>query len=94
MNRIVTLVLVGFSIAAGSWTLLPAQYIPRVTPEHKQLFVDDHLIGKLVNVERTLHQPTKHPDPMIRPVHPGENFVVQARTAPIWDPEEKLWKFF
>lgn len=94
MNRIVIVVLVVFAVVQGTWTLLSAQHIPRVTPEHKQLFVDDYLIGKLVNVKRTLHQPVKHPDPLIQPVHPWENFAVQTRTAPFWVPEEKVWKFF
>ena len=94
MNRIAVFFLVVFAVVQGGWTLLFAQHIPRVTPEHRQLFVDDYLIGKLVNVKRTLHQPAKHPAPLIRPVHPWENFAVQTRTAPFWVPEEKVWKFF
>ena len=93
MNQILSMAAVLTVIQLGVFQLL-GQQIPRVTPDHKELFIDDHMIGKLVKLKRTLHQPTKHSTPMVRPEHPWENLLVQTRTAPFWVPEEKVWKLY
>ena len=66
----------------------------RVTAGERQLFLDDYGIAKMDNLIRTLHQPAKK-GAVIRPV-PGDSDLncIQTRTAPIWDPEKKVWKFW
>ena len=59
----------------------------------RQLFLDDHGICRIENLARTMHQPAKkgaviRPDP-----HVGEDSI-QARTSPVWDPQEKVFKFW
>jgi hypothetical protein len=75
-------------LLSGQWTMeLPAN--------RKQLFLDDHVISKVRNLKRTLHQPVKHRgDPMVRPERPWEDLLVQTRNAPFWDAEAKLWKLY
>jgi len=60
----------------------------------RQLFLDDWGIAKMENLTRTLHQPAKK-GAVIRPM-PGDLdlYAIQTRTAPIWDPEKKVWKFW
>lgn len=58
----------------------------------RQLFLDDVGIASLENLDRTMHQPRKlgaviRPDPSI-----GISSH-QTRTAPVWDPDEQVFKF-
>ena len=62
--------------------------------KQRPLFLDDHGIAKIENLERTLHQPAKK-GAVIRVdylAHPG--LTVQTRTAPVWDPEKRIYKFW
>ncbi|MDA1055267.1 MAG: hypothetical protein O3C40_33010 [Planctomycetota bacterium] len=59
----------------------------------RQLFLDDHGIEKIENLRRTMHRPDKkgaviRPDPQM-----GEDFI-QTRTAPVWDSEKRVFKFW
>jgi len=60
----------------------------------RQLFLDDYGIAKMEGVVRTMHQPDKK-GAVIRPM-PGDTDLgcIQIRTAPIWDPEKKVWKLW
>ena len=66
----------------------------RVTAGERQLFLDDWGIAKMENLTRTLHQPAKK-GAVIRPM-PGDADLgcIQIRTAPIWDPDKKVWKLW
>ena len=92
-KRVVVLVLsvLGLLTAVPAW--VRGQQFPTVSPEHKELFVDDYLIGKLVNLKRTLHQPIKH-GPILRPENSWENLALQTRNVPFWVPDEKVWKLY
>lgn len=57
----------------------------------RQLFLDDHGIEELHDLQRTLHQPEKR-GPVIEPE--GDERSIQIRSAPAWHPEVgryKLW---
>jgi hypothetical protein len=58
----------------------------------RQLFLDDNDIAKIENLVRTMHQPAKK-GAVIRPSFPGETSV-QTRSAPVWDPEQKVFKLW
>ena len=91
-KRVVLILFVlGLFPAVSVW--VRGHQFPIVSPEHKELFVDDYLIGKLVNLKRTLHQPVKH-GPVLRPENPWENLAVQTRNVPFWVPDEKVWKLY
>ncbi len=76
----------------------------------RQLFLDDFNLGALYRVERKIHQPHKYEgNPVIRADQPWEKApgryaapgktaaqteMIQATSAPIWDPEEKVWKIW
>ena len=62
-----------------------------VTPGERQLFVDDVGIGRIENLQRTMHRPVKR-GAVIRSPQPTEN--LQTRTAPVWDPGENLYKLW
>jgi hypothetical protein len=65
----------------------------RVPKGQRQLFLDDHGIAKLENIKRTMHQPDKK-GAVIRPNWQLGVSSVQVRTAPVWDPQEKIFKFW
>ena len=60
----------------------------------RQLFLDDHIIGRMDNVHRVLHQPEKHPEnPVLVPEYPWEGIGASPHMA-IYDEEEgitRLW---
>ena len=76
----------------------------------RQLFLDDFNLGALHRVRRKIHQPHKYEgNPVIRADKPWEkglgryaapgkiaaqSEVIQATSAPIWDPEKKVWKIW
>jgi len=58
----------------------------------RQLFLDDYGIAKIDNLERTMHKPIKK-GTIIRPTYPLETSL-QTRSAPAWDPSEKVYKLW
>ncbi len=62
----------------------------RLTPGRKELFLDDHTLERLENIERRLHPPRKS-GPVIRPGKPWEGASIQIRTGPFWNPDQKQW---
>ena len=59
----------------------------------RQLFLDDVGIAKMVDLKRTMHQPDKK-GAVIRPnLETGEH-AKQTRTAPVWNPERKIFQFW
>jgi len=64
-----------------------------VRPDQRELFLDDVGIAEMENLKRSMHQPDKkgaviRPDPQM-----GED-IIQIRTAPIWDPQAKVYKLW
>ena len=62
----------------------------RLTPGRKELFLDGHVVARLVNVRRQMHAPKKY-GPVIRTDRPWEGGAIQVRTGPFWNPGEKQW---
>ncbi len=59
---------------------------------HPQLFLDDHLVARMLNLQRQMKQPVKHPDnPLISAEHPWEQFYMQG-TSVAYDPEAGRYK--
>jgi len=77
------LFLCGLSLAAEDARSIPVG--------QRQLFLDDDAIGKIESLKRTLHQPQKR-GAVIRSANPAQ--TIQTRTAPVWDPEAKLFKLW
>ena len=63
-----------------------------VQPGQRQLFIDDLGVAKIENLERNIHQPAKK-GTVLRPIAP-DSTSLQTRTAPVWDPQEKIFKFW
>ena len=60
---------------------------------NKYLFVDDHDIEAIDNLDRRLHQPQKFArNVVIRPEYRWENVGIQIRTTPVWLPDENIFK--
>jgi len=57
----------------------------------RQLFLDDVGIAHIENLSRTMHQPVKK-GAVIRPDYHLGISSHQVRTAPVWDPDEQLFK--
>jgi hypothetical protein len=57
----------------------------------RQLFLDDHGISKIENLQRTMHQPEKR-GAVIRSPQPTK--TIQTRTAPTWDEKAQLYKIW
>lgn len=82
-------------LAAVLSPALRAQWTMELRAREKQLFLDDHVISKVSNLRRTVHQPAKNPEaPIVRPDNTWENLVVQTRNAPFWDPQAGVWKLY
>ncbi|MCH2212089.1 MAG: hypothetical protein MK110_12365 [Fuerstiella sp.] len=63
------------------------------TAGERQLFLDDVGIQKIENLKRTMHQPVKK-GAVIRPNWQLGVSSVQVRTAPVWDAEQQIFKFW
>ena len=57
----------------------------------KYLFVDDLHVEETDNLARVLHQPEKF-GAVLQPEYRWENIGVHVNTAPMWDPEEGVYK--
>ncbi len=63
----------------------------RLIPGRKQLFLDNHVVRETSNLRRTMHQPEKR-GAVIRPDLPSDGTLVQIRCAPVWVPDEQVYK--
>lgn len=61
--------------------------------QHKQLFLDDQAIARMVGVTRRLHQPANH-EPVIRPARSQGQVAVQSRSAPQRNSEKRHWEWW
>jgi hypothetical protein len=61
--------------------------------QHKQLFLDDHAIASMSNVNRTLHQPDRY-GPILRADRSCEQVYVQSGNAPQWNSEKEIWEWW
>ena len=59
----------------------------------KQLFLDDFVVQEMQGVRRTMHQPEKK-GPVFRPYIALDGRYPQTRSAPVWIPEESVYKMF
>ena len=72
--------------------MIGSQMYP-IRGETKQLFVDDYVVQEVDNLARKLHQPQKFAgNAVIRPEHRWENRAIQIRQAPVWVPDEAVYK--
>ena len=70
-----------------------AESVFRVEAGIRQLFLDNVDIESIEDLVRTMHPPSKK-GAVIRPNwHLGVH-AVQLRTAPVWDPEERIYKLW
>jgi hypothetical protein len=63
----------------------------RVPLGQRQLFLDDYGVAAIENLHRQMHRPEKR-GAVIRSTHPKQ--TIQTRTAPVWDPQEGLYKLW
>ena len=54
--------------------------------EHKQLFLDDHVIESMKGIKKSLHQPQKWGS-VIKSGY-------QSRISPQWNAEKKIWEWW
>jgi len=78
--------LIATSIAAAEMKMA-------IQPGRKVLFLDDHAVARMANLDRTMHQPEKK-GAVFRPDGPTDGVRVQTATAPIWIAEERVYKLF
>ena len=57
----------------------------------KYLFIDDHHVEEMNNLARVLHQPEKQ-GAVVQSEYRWENIGVHIQTAPMWDPDEGVYK--
>jgi len=61
----------------------PKEHKPK---EHKQLFLDNHVIESMKGVKKSLHQPQKW-GPVIKSGY-------QSQISPQWNTEKKIWEWW
>ena len=71
---------------------MATETIRKIPLGQRQLFLDDVDVAQIENLQKTMYQPDKK-GAVVRPdlVRGGS---LQTRTAPIWDPTEKVWKIW
>lgn len=60
---------------------------------HKTLFLDDHHIAEMIGLRRVMHKPEKK-GPVFLPRGETDGIRVQTASAPVWVPEENVFKLF
>lgn len=87
-------------IAPATWMLaatgiagLAQESQMRMQPGRKRLFLDDQAVERRTGVRRTMHQPDKK-GAVFRPVGPADGIRVQTASAPVWVPEEGVYRLF
>ena len=60
---------------------------------NKTLFLDDHHVAEMTGLRRVMHRPKKY-GPVLRPDGKADGIRLQAGSAPVWDPEEGVYKLF
>ena len=60
---------------------------------HKMLFLDDHHIAEMSSLKRVMHRPVKK-GPVFLPRGATDGIRVQTASAPVWAPEENVFKLF
>jgi hypothetical protein len=64
-----------------------------VRPGQRQLFLDDHGIARIENLTRAMHRPAKK-GAVIRPNLAAGITSHEAQSAPIWDEERQVFRFW
>ncbi len=59
----------------------------------KMLFLDDHHIAEMTGLKRVMHKPVKK-GPVFLPRGETDGIRVQTASAPVWVPEENVFKLF
>ncbi|MBC8291429.1 MAG: hypothetical protein H8E37_14100 [Planctomycetes bacterium] len=60
---------------------------------HKTLFLDDHHIAEMTGLKRVMHRPVKK-GAVFLPRGETDGIRVQTASAPVWVPEENVFKLF
>ena len=63
----------------------------RVDPGRKQLFLDDYVLERVTNLQRTMHQPQKR-GPVVKADRPSDGQSIATFSAPLWVPSEGVYK--
>ena len=61
--------------------------------KHRQLFLDDYAVEKMIGVKQTLHPPKKC-GPVLKPNRSIGETGIQSRSAPQWNPEKGVWEWW
>jgi len=71
-------------------SILAAEGLEMV-PGRKHLFLDDLVVQETAGLSRTMHRPEKR-GAVLRPDVPSDGTLIQVRAAPMWVPEEAVYK--
>ena len=63
----------------------------RLEPGRKQLFLDDHIVGEIRNLDRVMQRPTKQ-GAVLLPDQPSDGRFVATVSAPMWIEQEGRYK--
>ena len=69
----------------------PADAI-RLEPGNRELFLDEHVLEKTENLTRSFHRPRKR-GIVLKADIPSDGTLVQTVSAPMWIPDEEIYKF-
>lgn len=95
-NHILAVVLVSAVTITMAWprsTACAADPAFQVPSGERQLFLDDVGIAKIENLSRTMHPPAKK-GAVIRPDYHSGVTSYQTRSAPMWDRDAKVFRYW
>ena len=93
LTRRISFTVVVAVLSVGPAVTMAAEGSFKVTTGERQLFLDDFGIETIRGLDRRMHQPLKM-GAVIRPDKFVGEEAVQMRGAPLWDPQEKIFKLW
>lgn len=81
------------ALVAVVWLSLSVQAETPGERSPKTLFLDDHHIAEMTGLKRVMHRPVKK-GPVFLPSGETDGIRVQTASAPVWVPEENVFKLF
>ena len=74
----------------------PTSREPISISEHRQVFIDNHLVDEMQNLRRVLNPAEKYPlNPILKAEMPWEYFAIQAgQGPPLFDDQEQMFKMW
>lgn len=91
ISLVISLAMLVSSSSIGQTAPVASEGALQLQAGQKQLFLDDYVVANIANLEHTMHRPEKR-GAVIKPDIPSDGDLIQVRSAPMWVPDEQVYK--